>query len=199
MNKLCKNDVWISGEIIDSKPVFTYMADGIKYFQLRIAMTRYSGIKDIIPVVFTEDLLRTNDTYKGCFIKFKGRFASRNDDKGKLILYVLAETATYLDPEYYGENYVELEGFICKKVGRRETPSKKVISDLMLSVKKPHEKGNYYIPCLAWGSLAHWTSRLEVGKKVSVIGRIQSREYTKNGTVKIAYELSASKIGEVME
>jgi single-stranded DNA-binding protein len=56
-----------------------------------------------------------------------------------------------------------------------------------------------YIPCIAWGRNAGYASNLSVGTKISITGRIQSREYRKrdaegNVTVKIAYEVSILKL-----
>ena len=56
-----------------------------------------------------------------------------------------------------------------------------------------------YIPCIAWGRNAGYASNLAVGHKISIAGRIQSREYRKrdeegNITEKTAYEVSILKL-----
>ena len=56
-----------------------------------------------------------------------------------------------------------------------------------------------YIPCITWGRNARFASTLEVGQRVQMQGRIQSREYVKkisedNLERHTAYELSASRI-----
>ena len=60
-----------------------------------------------------------------------------------------------------------------------------------------------YIPTIAWGRNAVYGGSLEVGDKVALEGRIQSREYRKftdegEAVTKIAYEVSASRL-ELME
>ena len=60
------------------------------------------------------------------------------------------------------------------------------------------------IPCITWGRNALYTSGLDVGSRVKLYGRIQSREYTKNLSdteteTRTAYEVSVSKIELVEE
>ena len=51
-----------------------------------------------------------------------------------------------------------------------------------------------YLPCIAWGSLAHLCGEMEVGSSLSLDGRLQSRTYTKNlgdcTEERVAYEVS---------
>jgi single-stranded DNA-binding protein len=68
----------------------------------------------------------------------------------------------------------------------------------MLAVNRMYNKSDY-IPCIAWGRNAGYASNLSVGTKISVTGRIQSREYRKRDsegdvTVKTAYEVSILKL-----
>ncbi|MBR6693124.1 MAG: single-stranded DNA-binding protein, partial [Clostridia bacterium] len=56
-----------------------------------------------------------------------------------------------------------------------------------------------YIPCIAWGRNARFCRSFEVGEKVAIEGRIQSREYVKKideslQEQKTAFEISISKI-----
>ena len=66
----------------------------------------------------------------------------------------------------------------------------------MLAVNRPYNKSDY-IPVLFWGGNARKTSEMDIGTRIFVEGRLQSREYKKkldDGTQKImtAYELSAT-------
>ena len=76
----------------------------------------------------------------------------------------------------------------------RETPFGREISDLLIAVNRSYGKSDY-IPCIAWGRNARHASRFEVGTRVKVWGRIQSREYTKKFDEaecekRVAYETS---------
>ena len=68
----------------------------------------------------------------------------------------------------------------------------------MVAVNRMYNKSDY-IPCIAWGRNANYGQQLEVGMKIYIEGRIQSREYKKkieDGEVEIrkAYEVSILKL-----
>ena len=95
-------------------------------------------------------------------------------------------------------NTVELSGYICKEPVYRTTPFNREICDLLLAVNRAYNKSDY-IPCIAWGRNARFVRDIEVGQKICVFGRIQSREYTKKlseteSEVRTAYELSVGRI-----
>jgi single-stranded DNA-binding protein len=70
-----------------------------------------------------------------------------------------------------------------------------------LAVNRAYKK-SCYIPCIAWGKDAKYVSELSVGTKISLNGRIQSREYGKKISggeyeIRTAYEVSIRKVGKV--
>ena len=72
----------------------------------------------------------------------------------------------------------------------------------MLAVNRAYNKSDY-IPTIAWGRNARFCQNLEVGTKVKIVGRVQSRMYEKkheDGTVenRVAYEVSIGSL-EVVE
>ena len=99
-------------------------------------------------------------------------------------------------------NEVVLVGFICKKPIYRQTPFGREIADILLAVNRSYNKSDY-IPTIAWGRTARFCQNLEVGIKVRLVGRVQSRMYEKkyeDGTVesRVAYEVSIGSL-EVVE
>ncbi|MBO5714644.1 MAG: single-stranded DNA-binding protein, partial [Clostridia bacterium] len=87
---------------------------------------------------------------------------------------------------------------ICKPPVYRTTPFNREIADILIAVNRSYNKSDY-IPCIAWGRNARFAKNLDVGEKIAIAGRIQSREYQKRLTeddVKImtAYEVSISKL-----
>ena len=105
--------------------------------------------------------------------------------------------------EYWGDtdsytNDISLEGFLCKAPIKRTSPLGREICDLMLAVNRQYNKSDY-IPAIAWGRNAIYAATLNVGEKIFVEGRLQSREYRKytdDGTVEIrtAYEVSIGRL-----
>lgn len=122
------------------------------------------------------------------------------EGKNHLILSVFVwETEPDADED---ENEIRLGGYVCKIPVYRKTPLGREIADMLIAVNRSYGKSDY-IPCIAWGRNARYVSGLPVGTRVELVGRIQSREYTKkygDETVetKIAYEVSVSRIEEVM-
>ena len=94
-------------------------------------------------------------------------------------------------------NDAKLEGFICKNPIYRKTPLGREIADILVAVNRTYNRSDY-IPCILWGRNAKYCENLEVGTKVNVEGRIQSRTYEKkleDGEIqkRVAYEVSVSK------
>ena len=102
--------------------------------------------------------------------------------------------------DYDEENEIEIDGFVCKDPVYRKTPLGREIADVLIAVNRSYGKSDY-IPCICWGRNAVYASGLPVGAHLKLMGRIQSRNYTKrypDGTeeTRTAYEVSVSKIEE---
>ena len=112
-----------------------------------------------------------------------------------LILMVLVRKVT---PGLAAENNrIALSGTLVREVGYRKTPMGREIADLMLRVPRPYA-GTDYVPCVVWGRCARFCTHLQKGAKLQVVGRMQSREYTKliDGVAhkRTAYELSIGRL-----
>ena len=189
-----------------STPIMEIEDKGI--YQFNINIERNSGIIDILPCIINEQTLKVAEGdfnihfNNGDKIEIIGEFRSRNvfDDKGKshLQLYVYVEKLSVgitLDI-----NEVHLNGTICKEIKVRQTPLGKQIADLLLAVNRDNGKSDY-IPCVVWNAGARIASGYKVGDKLNIIGRIQSRIYTKpdDPTEHTAYEVSIKRFDKVEE
>lgn len=193
------NKVFLTG-VVNSNPVFSHEIFGEGFYNLNLKVERLSSNFDIIPITISERLL-TGEAFKfGNKVSIKGQFRSYNkgeNGKSHLVLTVFVREITEFD-ESMNPNIIELTGFICKSPIYRTTPFKREICDVLLAVNRAYNKSDY-LPCIAWGRNARFIKNIDVGKKVSVIGRIQSREYQKKigeaeSLTKTAYEISISKI-----
>ena len=88
----------------------------------------------------------------------------------------------------------------CVKSGtvQKSTAWQSRLRDLLVAVNGSYGKSDY-IPCICWGRNARYASSFEVGSRVGVYGRIQSREYIKKigeeqTEKRVAYEVSVNKI-----
>jgi len=94
-------------------------------------------------------------------------------------------------------NLCEMEGYICKNPIFRQTPLGRHICDLLIAVNNKNKCS--YIPCISWGKNAFEVKDYKIGQKIYIKGRVQSREYIKQGEVetKVAYELSCMHIKKI--
>ena len=193
------NKVYLSGEVV-STPEFSHEVFGESFYQFDLSILRLSGQYDIIPVTISERLMGNLSFDVGTRLALKGQFRSYNKlvgDKSKLILTVFVREILEVEDEV-NPNIVELSGYICKEPIYRTTPFNREIADILLAVNRAYNKSDY-IPCIAWGRNARFASEVKVGTKITLIGRVQSREYTKvtenaEPEVRRAYEVSVSKI-----
>ena len=197
-NLMKNNKVFISGEVA-SEPKFSHEVYGENFFEFDLKVPRLSDSFDKIPVTVSERLIGDNDIRVGSKICGNGQFRSYNklvDGKSKLMLTVfIREIVPYVETE--NPNYIEITGYVCKEPVFRTTPFKREISDVLLAVNRSYNKSDY-LPCIAWGRNARFVKNFCVGDKVTVTGRIQSRDYQKkiNDEVitKTAYEVSLNRI-----
>ena len=199
------NKVSVIGEIV-SGFTFSHEVFGEGFYMVDVAVNRLSEQADIIPLMVSERLLDVHQDYSGSTIEALGQFRSYNHHEGvknRLVLSIFAREVRFMEEftDYTKTNQISLDGYICKPPVYRKTPLGREIADILLAVNRPYGKSDY-IPCISWGRNAHYASGLEVGDRVRIWGRIQSREYMKqlNGTEsekRIAYEVSISRMEEV--
>lgn len=201
------NKVTLSGEIV-SDFEFSHEVFGEGFYTAMLASERKSSQKDIIPVMASERLVDMKAEWAGRFVKVSGQFRSyRNheESRNRLILSVFVTSVQIASNFGFieDENCISLDGYICKPPTYRETPLGREISDILLAVNRPYGKSDY-VPCIAWGRDARFASGFEVGTRLQIDGRIQSREYQKRISddeceTRTAYEVSASKLTVVEE
>lgn len=193
------NKVFLAGKII-SEPVFSHEIYGEGFHEMMIEVSRLSEQKDMLPITISERLLIDTPLKVGDYTGIMGQFRSYNkmiDGKSRLMLTVFVRELCEWDASC-NPNVVELGGFICKSPIYRTTPFKREICDILIAVNRAYNKSDY-IPCIAWGRNARFVRNIRVGEKVTISGRIQSREYQKkidenNTETKTAYEISINKI-----
>lgn len=195
------NKIELAGTVVSSVELsHTFL--GENFYSFDIESERTSGNTDKLPCIVPQMLV--GDIKEGAKILLNGEIRSRNerDEIGthcRLAVFV-TEVSDYCG---YDENNVELEGFICKEPKYRKTPSEREICDLLIASNRERSNKSDYIPCITWGRNAVRTSLMKVSNKVKVIGRFQSREYTKRyeefEEIKTALEVSVNIISEVLD
>jgi len=198
-SEICNSAV-LSG-IVNTIPKYSHDIYGEKFYTFELAVKRKSGVYDHLPVMFSDRICTADSVRIGDNLAIEGQYRSYNNfhsEGNRLLLYVFVQNLSWENgqPAVFFNSLV-LKGYICKPVIYRKTPLGREISDLLLAVNRSFQKSDY-IPCITWGRNARYASTLGVGSRLSIEGRIQSREYTKatpEGTVKrTAYEVSVIKL-----
>lgn len=205
MNKTIieNNKVTLSGEIV-SNFEFSHEIFGEGFYTAILASERLSGQKDIIPIMVSERIADVKAEWEGRFVKVSGQFRSYNKHEGerkRLMLSVFVREFEEFEEMPFSDNYdnhISFDGYICKQPNCRETPLGREIADLLLAVNRPYGKSDC-IPCITWGRNARFASGLEIGARLQIDGRIQSREYKKRISddeyeTRTAYEVSVSRL-----
>ena len=183
---------------------FSHKTYGEIFYTFVLGIERRSGYIDEINIMVSERLIFENSPRLNDFVEIKGQVRTYNElseGRNKLNVVVFAKEICLSESFGYNENYVYLEGFLCKEPIKRTSPLGRDICDLMLAVNRMYNKSDY-IPCIAWGRNAGYTESLGVGTKLSVEGRIQSRKKRKkledgSSEVRKAFEVSIVKIEEI--
>ena len=209
VEKITFNYATISGVIEDDfRYSHTILAEPT--YETRVVTRRKSGVEDFVPIRVSES--RKNkffpDSAKGKFVRMGGRFCSNRvkgeDGKMHLQLYLdVVDIGLYETEEYSNEfeqdiNSIFLQGYIREAPRFRITPLGREITDLNVFVNRGQgSKKRDLIPCIAWWEVAHAVNELKIGDKISLFGRIQSRQYFKryspnseNGEWRTVYEVS---------
>ena len=194
------NQVILKGRVA-AEPAYSHSLYGEKFFNLMLEVPRLSGVADVLPVMASDRLLHLMNVMVGDEIAVIGQLRSYNrlqDGRNRLILTVFARHIAPPEDVADNPNQVLLEGFVCRAPVYRTTPFGREITDLLIAVNRPYNKSDY-IPVISWGRNARYAETLEVGQKVFIHGRMQSRQYQKklvDGSVenRTAYEVSVSFI-----
>ena len=159
-------------------PVRSHQNHGVEYYVAPLRVPRLSGVDDVLNIV-TVDPDQAVWTV-GNWVSVQGEVRSYNNRSGqgsKLVITVLVRSAQPA-PEETGENRLVLAGALCRRPTARRTPLGREICDLLLAVNRPYGRADY-LPCIAWGSLAAHCAGLDVGDRLRLEGRLQSRQYHK--------------------
>jgi hypothetical protein len=178
MDKIFENNqVTITGEIT-SPFTFSHEVFGEGFYVANLSVARLSGSADIIPIMVSERLFEIH-SLTGAFVKVTGQFRSYNRHEGGKNNLILSVFAREIQIPYIASdgvvNNIALDGYLCKPPIYRQTPLGREIADLVIAVNRPYGKSDY-IPCICWGRNARFAETLEVGGRVQVWGRVQSRD-----------------------
>lgn len=197
------NMAHICGEVIDG-PKLSHKTYGEAFYIFKMGIRRNSGYLDQINMMVSERTLLPEEIEVGSWMDIQGQVRTYNEEvegRNRLNIVVFVRDFAYCDEEAPWINDIFLEGYLCKTPLARTSPLGRRICDMMLAVNRMYNKSDY-IPCIAWGRNAVYSGTLDVGDKIAIHGRLQSREYKKREedgsvTVKTAFEVSVTQLETV--
>lgn len=188
------NQVTLRGSLA-GLPEYSHENHGRRFFRFLLEVPRLSGTVDILPVIAEDRILDSLDPCGGEMLTVSGSLRSHNlteENRRRLLIFVFADSVTAEDGDPINE--VILEGTVCREPGYRRTPLGREICDIMLAVPRAFRRADY-LPCILWGRTARETSVLHTRDRIRILGRFQSRLYTKvtdtGSEERTAYEVSA--------
>ena len=191
-----ENKIVLRGQTAGA-PAYSHQNHGVDYYVVPLRVPRLSGVDDVLNLV--TDCPDPELWTAGRWLSVQGEIRSYNNRSGqgsKLVITVLVRAAQAGDGEE-GENRLVLAGALCRKPVVRRTPLGREICDLLLAVNRPYGRADY-LPCIAWGSLAAHCGGLDVGDRLRLEGRLQSRQYHKmvdgEQVTRTAYEISVMNL-----
>lgn len=198
-NGRMENAVTLHGRVA-SAPVLSHENHGEVFYAFGLTVCRLSGTPDHLNVLAGRPVLEQCPLEEGDEVTVEGEVRSFNNRSGQGSRLVITVYAKQLRREQgEDENHLELSGALCKAPIFRRTPLGRDICDMMLAVNRRYGRTDY-LPCIAWGGLAHRCAAMEVGDRVRLEGRLQSRTYTKRlGDVqeeRTAFEVSVMGMEE---
>ena len=184
------------------EPVFSHENHTRRFDKFPLRVERLSGQNDVPVIVASEALLRVCPVDEGQSLRIVGQLRSFNNKSGqgnRLVITVFAQSIEPGDGSYF--NRILLSGALCKKPVLRHTPLGRSICDVILAVNRHYGRADY-LPCIAWGGQARRAGWWNVGDRVCVRGRLQSRRYRKvigsDVVEKVAYEVSGILVERVV-
>ena len=178
-NPVDRNKIELHGRV-GACPVFSHANHGVEFYRFPLVVRRLSGVEDRIHILVPKGLLERCVPLKPeQEVSVQGEVRTFNNRSGagsRLIISVFARAVWAWEGE--DENRLELTGTLCKAPTLRATPLGRTICDLILAVNRRYGRSDY-LPCIAWGSLAHRCAEKKVGDRIAVTGRLQSRLYQK--------------------
>lgn len=190
-------ELWGSAE---SAPVFSHENHTRRFYKFPLRVERLSGSCDLPIIVVSENMLRTCPIAAGQSLRITGQLRSFNNKSGqgsRLIITVFAQSVEPGDGSSF--NRILLSGVLCKKPVLRRTPLGRSICDLILAVNRRYGRADY-LPCIAWGQTAAQIAEMDVGQRLTLDGRVQSRIYTKllesGAEERTAFEVSLMQLLE---
>ena len=193
------NQIVLRGRVT-GKAVLSHVSHDEPFYLFPLTVERLSGNEDVLNIQFSRRLFPHVEIVEGERLEVRGSLRTFNNKSGigaKLVITVQAQAITPTEDDH--SNDLTLVGTICRRGDPRRTPLGREICDFTLAVNRRYGRSDY-LPCIAWGSMAQRCAAMDVGQRLRLDGRLQSRIYTKqlgdHSEERVAFECSAMSLTE---
>ncbi len=184
--------------IAGSSPEFSHENHGEQFYRFSLRVERLSGQCDTPVILSPLSVLSMTEVSPGAPLRIVGQLRSFNNRSGhgsRLIISVFAQSIEPCEGGHF--NRILLSGILCKPPTLRRTPLGRSICDMILAVNRHYGRADY-LPCIAWGQVASQVAQMQVGERLTLEGRVQSRTYIKQldggSEERTAYEVSVMQL-----
>lgn len=191
------NELFLHGRAAEDARL-SHVNHGRAFWQFPLCVRRLSGTEDRLNVLVTRIAAGGTLPAAGEEVTVRGEVRSFNNRSGQgSRLVITAYARTLVREQREDDNRLALAGALCKPPVYRCTPMGREICDVILAVNRRYGWSDY-LPCIAWGALARRCGALDVGDRLRLHGRLQSRTYVKRTETgqeeRTAFEVSVMEL-----
>lgn len=185
------------GEIL-TEPEVSHEVFFEKFYDMVIGTPRRGNrAVDKLHLQVPERLCDVRRLKKGTIVRVEGSFRSHRVEEGEkrhLRMFFFAESVEFAEDNeeikrQIGRNQITLNGFICNDPIVRTTPKGYTVGEVLFAANRITGRSDY-LHLILWERNALYIGNFDHGTQIEVFGRIQSRDYQKDGETKTAYEIS---------
>lgn len=179
-----RNEVILSGNLA-KKFEYQQHYSQVKKSEAILEVKRMSGTVDQVIIQAVGWVTEVAEKFQeGDCVYVNGEIRTYNyhgeDNKIHTKVYVYINRIWKCIPQEHDINEVKMTGVIVKKADIRRTPLARKIQEIIIATKYCNQNGDAYVPTIAWDAMALKVCReYKVGNVIRIIGRYQSRKYTK--------------------
>lgn len=183
------NAAGLAGELKEIEEVTELCGLRFNGYLAKIETPRPRGTLDEVIVAFTDGKVDVGQQRDGRPLKefmtagskviVSGIVQTLKDfESGKVLVFILADFVGLVKNPMMQDD-VALRGVIAHEPIYRTTPRGKRITDISVMVKNELTGNKCFVPCICWQEQADEVAGWKKGDTVELLGRYQSREYSK--------------------
>lgn len=194
----CRNEVEVSGEILD-EPEVKFSTAEYTMVEFRLKVRRYSDAVDTLLIIVDKRKIKGRNIGKGDYCRISGSIRTyknkeAEEEKAESTVNVYANSVEVLEDEPAIDiNDCVVAGELVRTKGYRITKNGTTVIKFVLKVTGKYNKQSF-IPCVCWARNADIVVEMEPGEFIRCTGRFQSSEGVSG---KVRHEVAVAAIDKI--